>query len=171
MRAAPTSARIVIGGVAHLYQGDLDFGRLCVERLRDAGFGADVAVEEFSYGAVAVTQRLEELRPELLILVGAAERGRVPGSVERREVELPKREPREVQAAVADAVTGYLGLDLLVEVAHGLGALPRRTVAIELEPARTEPSEHLSPEARAALFVAEELVRAEVAAAPRAGSS
>jgi hydrogenase maturation protease len=160
--AAPTDSRVVVGGVGHLYQGDLDLGRVAVERLAHDDLGAGVTVEEFSYGAVAVAQRLEELRPDVLVLVGAVGRGREPGTVERREITSLPRDPMEIHGAIADAVTGYIDLDLVVEVAHGLGALPPRTVAIEVEPARTEPSEQLSPQAEAALAQAVDLVRSEV---------
>jgi hydrogenase maturation protease len=158
---APPS--VLVGGVAHLYQGDLDLGRHAVERLQHDDLGPGVAVEELSYGAVAVAQRLEELRPDVLVLVGAVARGRRPGTVERREVERRALDPMEVQGAVADAVTGYIGLDLVLDVAEGLGALPERTIVVEVEPARTEPSEQLSPEAETALAEALELVRTEVA--------
>ena len=162
MPAAPTSVRAVVGGVGHLYQGDLDLGRRAVEMLTHDSLGGDVVVEEFSYGAVAVAQRLEELRPELLVLVGAKARGREPGTVERREIVGLPRPVEEVQAAIADAVTGYIDLDLVLEVAHGLGALPERTVTIEVEPDSTEPSEQLSPCAEAALAEALDLVRREL---------
>ena len=154
--------RVVVGGVGHLYQGDLDLGRIAVERLRHDDLGGDVIVEEFSYGAVAVAQRLEELRPTALVLVAAAERGRQPGAVERRLIVDLGLTPDEVQRAVIDAVTGYIHIDLVLEVAAGLGALPARTVAIEVEPARTHPSELLSPTAEAGLTEALGLVRDEV---------
>ncbi len=75
---------------------------------------------------------------------------------------MPELSAEEIQRSIVDAVTGYVGIDLVLEVAHGLGALPEPTVTIEVEPARTEPSEHLSPEATAALVEALELVRREV---------
>lgn len=153
---------ILVGGVGHLYQGDLDLGRLAAERLAHDDLGADVAVEDLSYGAVAVSQRLEELRPRRLILVGAAARGREPGSAERVPVTGLTLTPEQVQGAVADAVTGYLALDLVVEVAHGLGRLPEDTVVVEVEPGSVEPSETLSPAGLRGLERALELVRAEV---------
>ena len=171
MPAAPTKPRVVIGGVGHLYQGDLDLGRVAIDRLARDDLGEGVAVEDFSYGAVAVVQRLEELAPEALVLVGATTRGRPPGAVERREVAILPRSPEEIQTAVADAVTGYLDLDLVVEVAHGLEALPRRVVTIEVEPARTDPSEQLSSEAERGLLEAIALVRTEVARLRQATSS
>ncbi len=163
MPAAPTDARVV-GGVAHLYQGDLDLGRRVVDQLAHDDLGAGVFVEEFSYGAVAVAQRLQELNPELLVLVGAKQRGRAPGTVERREITALPLAVEETQAAIADAVTGYIDIDLVLEVGHGLGALPPRTVTIEVEPESTEPSEHLSARAQAALAEVVDLVRLELAA-------
>lgn len=124
-----------------------------------------MTVEELSYGAVAVAQRLEELRPDVLVLVGAKERGRPAGTVERRDVVPLPRPADVVQRAVADAVTGYIDLDLVLEVAHGLGALPSRTVTIEVEPATIEPSTSLSLEAQGGLVEALRLARAEVARA------
>jgi hydrogenase maturation protease len=153
---------VVVGGVAHLYQGDLDLGRRAVERLAGESLDADVVVEEFSYGAVAVAQRLEELRPELLVLVAAKARGREPGTVERRPITALPRPVQAIQNAIADAVTGSIDLDLVLQVAHGLGALPQRTVAIEVEPASTDPSEQLSREALMGLERALELVREEL---------
>ena len=157
---------LLVGGVGQLYQGDLDLGRLAAERLAAEAFGPDVLVEELHYGAVAVAQRLEELRPRALVLVGAVARGRRPGTVERRLVRNLHLPPERVQRAVGDAVTGYVTLDLLVEVAAGLGALPARTTAIEAEPARTGPAERLSGQAQAALETALGLVRAELRRIP-----
>src|SRR5919199_4388243 len=153
---------VLVGGVGQLYQGDLDLGRLAADRLAAEVLGPDVLVEDFHYGAVAVTQRLQELCPRALVLVGATARGRPPGTVERRRLRELRLPPERVQHAVADAVTGYVTLDLVIEVAAGLGALPARTTAIEVEPAQTGPAERLSPKAEAALEAALGLLRAEV---------
>ena len=158
-RAAPISARILVGGVGQLYQGDLDFGRVALERLGDIGPG--IVVEDLSYGAVAVAQRLEELAPERLVLVGAVARGRPPGTVERRAVTTVAA-PEQVQRSVADAVTGYVHIDLVLDVAGGLGVLPADTVVVEVEPATVEPSVRLSPVIERALDEALALVRAEL---------
>ena len=153
---------VLVGGVAQLYQGDLDLGRRAAELLALDDLGPDVVVEDLSYGAVAVVQRLQELRPDALVLVGAEPRGRPPGTVERREFRPATLTPAEIQGAVSDAVTGYVGIDLVLDVAHGFGALPARTVAIEVEPAAVDPSEWLSPVAEAGLEEALRLVRAEL---------
>ncbi len=157
---------VLVGGVGQLYQGDFDLGRFAVERLGQEDLGPGVLVEELSYGAIAVVQRLEDVSPDAVVLVGAAERGRRPGSVERRRIPELDLSPQEVQFAVGDAATGYVSIDLVIEVAFGLGALPRRTVAVEVEPARGGPDERLSSEAAAGLEQALDVVRAEVRRAP-----
>jgi Ni,Fe-hydrogenase maturation factor len=138
---------VLVGGVGQLYQGDLDLGRRAVEVLEREDLGADVVVEDLHYGAVAVAQRLEDLRPASLVLVGTAERGRPPGTLERRRVHGIDQPPSELQRAVGEAVTGYVTIDLVLEVAFALGALPARTVTIEVEPVLPGPADHLSPEA------------------------
>jgi len=70
--------------------------------------------------------------------------------------------PEELQRSIGDAVTGYVHVDLVVDVAHGLGVLPHDTFVIEVEPATVEPSESLSAVAERALGEALALVRAEL---------
>lgn len=160
---------LLVGGVSELFQSDLDLGRLAIEQLQREQLGPGVMVEEFFYGAVAVAQRLQEICPEALVLVSAVQRGRPPGTVERRRVEPPPLSPAEVQAAVGDAVTGYVHPDLVVEVAAGLGVLPQRTVAVEVEPEFTGSGEGMSEPAQSGLRLALRLVRAEIRRAPLLG--
>ena len=157
---------VLVGGVSELYQSDLDLGRLAVERLAEEDLGRGVAVEELHYGAVAVAQRLEDLRPGTLVLISAVRRDRPPGTVERRRLDPPALDVATVQAAVGDAVTGYVHPDLVVEVAAALGCLPPRTVGVEVEPEVTASGEGLSGAAAAGLEEALDLVRAEVRRAP-----
>lgn len=158
-----------MGGVGRLNQGDFDLGRLAVERLRRESHGPRVVVEELSYGAVAVAQRLQELCPDQLILVGAVRRGRAPGEVTRRRVGGLGAPTEPTRHAVAEAATGYVSIDLVLEVGSALGALPFRTVVVEVEPATagpSEPSEAMSIAAEGGLEVALDLVRAELRRAP-----
>lgn len=152
---------VLVGGISELYQGDLDLGRIAVERLAAEPLGPGVVVEDLYYGAVAVCQRIEDLRPHSLVLIGAARRGRPPGTVERRRVHQRMLSVNEVQTAVGDAVTGYVSIDLIVQIAAGFGTLPQRVVAVEVEPASTTSDSGLSPEAVKGLEQALELVRAE----------
>ncbi len=157
---------VLVGGVSELFQSDLDLGRLAVERLQAEDFGPEVVVEELHYGAVAVAQRLEDLRPDTLVLISAVRRERPAGTVERRWIDPPALTPANLQAAVGDAVTGYVHPDLVVDIASGFGVLPARTVAIEVEPERTGPGEGLTACATVALEEALELVRVEIRRTP-----
>jgi len=160
------SGWILVGGVGQLYQGDLDLGRLAAEALIDAGLGPHVLVEELHYGAVAVAQRLQELEPIGLVLVGAEPRGRVPGTVRRRRVPVTPIEPEEAQRAVSEASTGYVGIDLVVDVARAFDALPPWTVVVEVEPLTVGPGLPLSEPARRGLDEAIALVCQETGRLP-----
>ncbi len=160
--AAGPSPRVLVGGVGQLWQGDLDLGRRAVERLAAEDLGRGVVVEDLCYGAVQVSWRLEDLAPAALLVVGASERGRRPGTVERRVVEPFEVPPAEARHAVDEALTGYLSVDLLVEVAAAFGALPAHTVVVDVEPETRYPSHDLSATCEAALTAALDVVRAEV---------
>jgi hydrogenase maturation protease len=157
---------VFVGGVGQLYQGDLDLGRIVVERLQREGLGPGVLAEDLYYGAIAVCQRLQELHPDAVVLVGAATRGRQPGSVTRLEIAPLAGSPENLQRAVAEAATGYVSIDLILEVATALDALPEQTVIIEVEPETVVPSPSLSETAQRAADEALELVRREVEQLP-----
>jgi hypothetical protein len=160
------SPLVLVGGVGELFQGDLDLGRVAVERLQAAGLGEHVLVEDFHYGAVAVAQRIQELKPAHLVLIGGIVRGRAPATITRSRVDGSAFDPADMQLAVGDAVTGYVSIDLVVEVAAGLGVLPARTVTVEVEPVSVQLCDHLSPEVDAVLGEVVDLVLAEVRRAP-----
>ena len=165
--AAPVP--VLVGGVSELFQSDLDLGRLAVELLQGEDLGSGVFAEELHYGGVAVAQRLEDLRPQVLLLVSAVIRGRPPGTVERRRLDPPELDTATIQLAVGDAVTGYVHPDLVVEIATAFGVLPQRLVAFEVEPAVVEPGEGLSALAAAALEEVLDLIRVEVRRCPLLG--
>lgn len=152
--------------MGELFQGDLDLGRLAAESLGDEAKPPLIWVEELHYGAVAVVQRIQELGVDSMILVGAVRGTRRPGSVHRRLVRRPRLASQELQAAIGDAVTGYVGINLIIEVATGLRALPRRTVVVEVEPEHVGPGEGLTKTASAGLQRAVDLVRTEIRRTP-----
>jgi len=127
-------------------------------------------VEDLFFGALAVCQRLQDLHPDVLILVGAAVRGLEPGQVVRREVAPLELPLGDLQHAVGEAATGYVSIDLVLEVATAFHALPARTIVFEIEPRTTTPADILSPEGDAAVSVAIDMIKLELAAlapAPR----
>ena len=162
-------AVVLVGGVGQLYQGDLDVGRRVVDVLAREPLGDGIRIEDLHFGAVAVTQLLEDVAPETLVLVGAEARGRPPATIERRRIEPAPRGVETLQAAVGDAVTGYVTIDLVIDVAHALGALPPRVLTIEVEPSRVDPSEALTPEVADVFDELLALARIEARRAPLFG--
>lgn len=157
---------ILIAGVGELYQGDLDLGRRAADQLASEITSPDVHVEDVHYGAIAFAQMLEDVRPEALILVGACRRGDGPGEVRRRRLRTLDLDEAAARIAIESAGTGYVSLDLAVEVAWALHVLPVRTIVVEAEPAATDPSETLSPIGESALQRCLYVVRTELRRIP-----
>lgn len=156
----------LVGAVGELFQGDMDAGRHVYERLAAEPLGAHVAVEDWYHGAVDLARELEDRRPHTLVVVGAAARERPPGSVHRRWVGPPTLAPEEAQQAVGEALTGYVGIDLVVEVAAGFEVLPPRLIAVEVEPVTDELADELTPPVAAAIDRMCGMVRRDVELAP-----
>lgn len=153
---------VLVGGVGELWQGDLDLGRRAVELLSRQGLGPRVEMEDFFYGALHVADLLADRRPAVLVVIGAARRGRPAGAVERRVVAPFPISPEQAQRAMHDALTGFVSIDLLLDVSAAFDALPAETVVVEVEPATNMPSYELSPTCQAALTEALGLLRTEV---------
>ncbi|MDP8928324.1 MAG: hypothetical protein M3O70_07035 [Actinomycetota bacterium] len=160
---------ILVGVVRQLHQSDLDFGHVALERLGNEPLGAGVVVEDLSPDVAEVARRLEDLRPQTLVLVSATARGRPPGKVQRRlarSAALPTGAVRSELGPDADvAPRGLAAVDHVLEVASA-GDTPTRIVVVEVEVANLEPSEQLSPPVEEAVEAALDRVRAEVRRVP-----
>lgn len=143
--------RVLVGGVGYRFLRDGSLGPWLADRLAgEAGNG--IEVEDLSYHPIGLTQNLEEREPyDRLVIVAAVARGRDPGTLEsyRWDGELPERD--EIQARVAEAVTGVISLDNLLIVCGALGGLPADVRVIEVEPADEGWGEGFSPEVEAVL--------------------
>jgi hydrogenase maturation protease len=128
--------RTLIGGVGYWFLRDGSIGPAVALELARQPWPRDVSVEDLSYGPIAVMQRLQDLRPPLerIVLVSAVRRGRPSAtiSVYRWDGRLPGEE--ELQARVAEAVTGVISLDNLLAVVGFFGALPEEVLVVEVEP-------------------------------------
>lgn len=128
--------RTLLGSVGYWFLRDGSLGPVVVGEIGAGPWPPHVSVEDLSYGPIAVVQRLQEARPPFgrLVLVAAVARGRRPGTVTayRWDGALPPES--EIQARVAEAVTGVISLDNLLVVAGFLEALPPEVLVIEVEP-------------------------------------
>ena len=153
--------RTLIAGVGYSNLSDLSAGPLVAARLRRERWPVHVEVEDLSYGPVAVVHRFAEASPPYrrLVLVGAADRGRKAARLHsyRWAGVLPPAE--EIQARVAEAVTGVIDLDNLLVVAQQFGALPEEVFVVEVQPVVTDFGLEPGPEVAALLPEACRLAR------------
>ncbi len=142
--------RTLIGGIGYRNLTDYSAGVLAVDALATREWPQHIAVEELSYGPIAVLQRLEDetgdRRFARLIAVSSVARGgeRVPGTITAYRWDGALPSPDRVQEAVAEAVTGVIAMDNTLIVCRQFGALPRETVVVEIEPLQHESGEELS---------------------------
>ena len=171
---APSSVgRVLIGGVGYTNLRDRSIGPLLIERLQRRNWPADVVVEDVSYGPIDVLFKLqaEPSGFRLGVFVGAVARGRPEGTVERYVWQAPTLSVDELQERVSEAITGVVSLENLLHILRHFGALPARTVVIEVEPEAEERwGPDLSGLAFAALDRVGELVLHEVAASQMPGA-
>ena len=128
--------RTLIGGVGYSYLRDGSLGPLVVADLARQPWPDGVLVEDLSYGPIAVMQRLQDADPpfDRLVLVAAVRRGRPPGMVTAYRWDRRLPDPEEIQARVAEAVTGVISLDNVLVVVGFFNALPDDVSVVEVEP-------------------------------------
>jgi hydrogenase maturation protease len=140
------AAKILIAGVGYHDLRDLSLGPVLIERLAGDAWPAGVEVKDLSYGPVDVMHHLDECGPyERMIFVAGVRRYRQPGGVYsyRWRHALPPLD--EIQACVAEAVTGIISLDNLLIIATYFGKLPRDVIVIEVEAVDDGWGEGLTP--------------------------
>ena len=130
----------LVGGIGLPWLRDLDFGTNWLARAASLPWPDDVVLEDLSYAAHRVMHRLQELRPERVVLLGCMPRGEdPPGTIRRYALsEVPDPDPDEVHERLGEAVGGIVDLDHTLAVCRHWGALPADTVVIEVEPAESE---------------------------------
>ena len=145
-------AKILIAGVGYRNLRDLSLGPVLTDRLSQDAWPQGVEVEDLSYGPIGVMHNLDERGPYArIIFVAGVRRDRQPGGMYcyRWEHQLP--DPEEVQARVAEAVTGVISLDNLLIIATYFGKLPRDVRVIEVEAADASWGEGFTPQVERAV--------------------
>jgi len=139
--------RTLIAGVGYSNLRDGSVGPRLIAELAREPWPSYITVEDLSYGPIAVMQRLQDAQPpfERLVLISAVRRGRPVGTVTIAPWIGALPDATEIQARVAEAVTGVISLDNLLIVAGFFDALPRNVVAIEVEPEDDGWGEAFSP--------------------------
>lgn len=144
------SGPTLVSGVGYHDLRDFSVGPWLARTLGEESWPEDVVVEDHGYNPVAVVHRLQEEEPSfrLWVVAGSVRRGRRPGSVVayRWDRRLPGKD--EIQARVAEAVTGVVGLDNLLIVTEAFEAAPEAVVVVEVEPEAEELGHEFTPQVR-----------------------
>ena len=143
---------------------DLDFGRQLVDYLEQFEWPDGVVVEDLSCAVPLVLDRLQELRPAEVVLLGAVARDLdAPGTLRHYRVDLTPPAPTEVHRSVEESVMGMVDLDHTLAMARHWGGLPVDTTVIEVEPAEASFGLGFSEALDACLDRILDLVREELA--------
>jgi hydrogenase maturation protease len=141
----------------------MSVGPTLIERLLARPWPPGVVVEDLSYGPIDVLFRLQASPPFTgAVFATAVIRGRAPGTLYRARWVSPRPSPDELQARMAEAITGVISLDNLLCILDHFGALPPEVVVLEVEPLEETWGLEFSPPVRAALDQAETAIQAEV---------
>jgi hydrogenase maturation protease len=158
------SARALVGGIGLPWLRDLDFGTQFIRRVEDLEWPGDVVVEDLSYAAHRVLHRLQELKPQKVVLVGAMPRDvDPPGTVRRYPLDLTPPPEEEVADRLGEAVGGIIDLDHTLAVVRYWKGFPADTVVIEVEPADRSFGLGFSSEVESSVDTILAMVREEVA--------
>ncbi len=165
--------RIFIGGVGYTNLRDLSVGPTVVQELQQLAWPGKVEIDDLGPGGpIAAVHRFREAPPyDRVVLMGAVGRERTPGQVYcyRWDGCLPDRD--EIQARVAEAVTGVISLDNLLIIGGFFGIWPPNVVVVEVEPRDEDWGMEFSEPVQAAIVPLIEAVKWAALAAPLDGLS
>ena len=152
--------RILVAGIGNTFLGDDAFGVETVRELMQQRWPAGVRVVDFGIRSYDLAFALAD-GYDAVILIDAAARGQVPGTVYLVEVE------QEQIARAANEAANPHTLDpvLAIRMANAIGDAPKRIYLVGCEPAVLETDTGqtgLSPTVQAAVAPAVELIQALV---------
>jgi hypothetical protein len=134
-----------VGIVGYRNLRDFSIGPVLLPALRELEWDPGVDIEDLSYGPIAVVQNLEDRpRYDRMVFLSAAQRGRVPGVMYRREWNFPLPPDDEIQARITEAVTGVIDIDNLLVIVQYFRVLAPEVILIEVEPLEYVSGEALS---------------------------
>lgn len=157
------TSRVLIAGVGYSHLRDYSLGPLLTAELKKSSWPAGVDIEDLSYGPIGVMHCLDERpRYDKMIFVAAVNRQRPPASIDRYPWDHRLPDSDEIQARVAEAVTGVISLENLLIIATYFKKLPDDVVVIEVEPGDEGWGGGLTPEVAAAIPLVVEKIHQEV---------
>ncbi len=130
--------RILVAGVGHRFWQDFSAGPVWTDRLTEFDWPTDVDIKDFSFGAIAMMQNLQDVAYDRIVFLTAESRDRTPGTLHVYRYESGNETPERVQEYVGEAGGGVVAIDPLLSISGYFGVLPLETWVVELEPNRKE---------------------------------
>ncbi len=160
---------VLVSGIGYSNMSDMSFGRVLYGKMAEMSWPDYVHVEDLNFGPVMIYQWFEEtpVKYEKLILVSAANRGRVPGTLEVYDWDGKMPDEAGIQACIGEAVTGVLSLENLLVVCKHFDVLPKDVTIVEIEPQNEEYGLEFTPVVAAKVDEAIEIVKREAMKAQR----
>lgn len=161
---------VLVSGIGYSNLSDMSFGRVLLNDLAAMEWPEHVHVEDLNFGPIMILQWLEAspVKYDRMVLVNAAKRGRAPGTLEVYEWHGELPDDADVQARVAEAVTGVIDMENMLVVCKYFGELPASVTVVEVEPEREEWGQEFSPAVAARVDEALAAVRREALRGERA---
>ncbi len=154
--------KVLIASVGYYNLRDLSLGPLMLPQLQKLDWPAHLEFDDFSFGPIAVMQRMQD-RPgffdRVVFLAGVGRGGREPGSIYCYRWKSASPSNEEVQQCVTEGVTGVVSLDNLLVIGEYFKVWPNEIVVIEVEPFSEEWGDDYSEPVQAAVPVLPGLVR------------
>ena len=161
------SGPVLVGGIGLPWLRDLDFGTQFVRRFEGLEWPEHVLVEDLSFAAHRVLDRIVEIGPSRVILVGCMPREvDPPGTVRRYQLDLTPPSDQEVHERLGESAGGIIDLDHTLAVVRYWKGFPPGTVVIEVEPGDRSFGLGFSVEVEGVVDAVLGMVREEVAKPP-----
>ncbi len=150
---SPDNPRVLVAGVGNIFLGDDAFGVEVVQRLARRPLPTGVRVVDFGIRGLDLAYALLE-GYEAVILVDAAPRGEVPGTLYVLEPELEPANPPAEGASLME--THNMGPARVLQLVSALGGQVERVMIVGCEPEITGSDEDMPMEMSAAVKAAVE---------------
>lgn len=153
---------VLIAGVGYYNLRDLSLGPLMLQELQKLDWPGHLEFDDFSFGPIAVVQRMQD-RPgffdRVVFLAGVGRKGREPGGIYCYRWKSASPSNEEVQQCVTEGVTGVVSLDNLLVIGEYFKVWPEEVVVIEVEPFSEEWGAEYSGPVQAVVDAIPDLVR------------
>ncbi len=138
---------VLIGTIGYFNLRDYSIGPHLLPKLKAMPWPQGVEVDELNWGPIAIVQKFEAMpRPyDRVVLLTARNAGRLPGTITLRRWGGGLPEGNNIQARIAEAVTGVISVDNLLIIGEYFRIWPPEVFVVDVEPGAEEMGETFTP--------------------------